>query len=105
MSTDFTAPNKPLEDAIAKCKSVSELAEVLRLHQDKTGVARFDNRYTKMPQPSVTLPSSAEPQAPADGTVLLRRAVVMSDGTTRLLEAYSPTGLDVLERALRLGHI
>jgi hypothetical protein len=102
MSQDFTQSNKPLEAAIAACQSPQQVAETLRQHKEANGLPSFDNRFCESapvatPMPAVTHPESDDR--------LLRRAVIMPDGTTRLLEAYSTSGLDVLQRALETGHI
>lgn len=108
MSTDLLQPNPELEKAIAAAQSPQQVAEILRIHQEKSGTPQWDNRPTYWPN---TLPDEAKvPTVPAvthpeSDDRLLRRAVIMPDGTTRLLEAYSTSGLDVLQRALETGHI
>ena len=66
MSQDFTAPNKSLESAIAAAQSPQQVAEVLRLHQEKSGTPQWDNRY-EMPPASVAapMPAVAPPSEPA----------------------------------------
>jgi hypothetical protein len=90
MSNEFLKSSGPKFDA--QVSSATRVEDIVQLcHNDA---------YTRiLPDATIAAPSAREPEQ-EEGTVLLRRAVTIGD-TTRLLEAYSHTGLDVLEAAFR----
>jgi hypothetical protein len=98
MSSDFTKANPQLEKEIAGCQTQQELADVLLRHQFANGLPNATDR--------VALPSrmgdslSQSPEAPKNDLPLLRRAVTVN-GVTKIITAYSCTGLDVLEAELK----
>jgi len=101
--TDFTSKNAALEAKLAACNSSAELAEVLRAHQEANGLPQLYDRYAVPAGNVQAVPSAEAPKAVDDR--LLRRAVTLDNGAVRLIEAYSATGLDQLENALRTGRI
>jgi len=92
MATDFTEKNPSLEvqRIVAEATSTSEMVELLRLQRLREMAQSQEPQQQQ--QPPATKPED-------DGT-LLRRAVTVN-GVTRLLEAWSATGLDTLEAAFR----
>ena len=80
MSTDFTATNKSLESAIAAAQSPQQVAELLRLHQEKSGTPQWDNRGTYWPQ---TLPEAKAP---------VQESAAEPSGTGKCVRVFYPGG-------------
>lgn len=97
MSQDFTQENKALELKLSVCRTSEELADVLRAHQIANGQTPLLDRYA-VPEGNVRTVSSVE--APKVDERLMRRDVVLSDGSRKTIIAFSVTGLDFLEGEL-----
>ena len=103
MTESYTKSNPALEKLIAECRSSEELASVLLRHQiasgqptkfDRVAISESANNWAEPSQ------SSGKDAPKNDGLQLFRRAVTVN-GVTRLLEAYSISGLDFLEKEFR----
>ena len=103
MSQDFTRENPALAAKIAECTTKEQLADILLNHQiasgqptkfDRVAISESANNWAEPSQ------SSGKDAPKNDGLQLFRRAVTVN-GVTRLLEAYSISGLDFLEKEFR----
>jgi len=111
MSEDFTSKirNPELENAISQARTSGELRELMLQELARQGqIVRtrdeFDIRQGPRAGASETQPA-AQPVAEPQSDTLLRRAVRLDNGTVRLVEAFSVSGLDILERALKNGQV
>ena len=93
--------DKTLEQQIAEATSAAEIAEICKQSGERAGylVRERDGSIT-IRDTFVQQPPAPEP-APQFSDTLLRRAVTLPNGTIRLIEGFSATGLDILEKALR----
>jgi hypothetical protein len=106
MSEDFT--NKAVSAALAEklraARTPEEIRDLCVQDGERRGVFVRDASGSTSVRENPVAPQPA-PQAASQSDQLLRRAVTLPSGTTRLLEAYSESGLDILERALRKNQI
>lgn len=98
MADDFIrVGDKALEAKIAAARNANEIRDILLADQQSRGFAtKFDR--VALPERWATAPDSTE--APTTDMPLLRRAVTVN-GVTKIITAYSCTGLDTLENELR----
>jgi len=92
---------RSFEERIAAATTIAEIQEICMQAGERRGVLvreRDGSIVVKgLTQPITQPAQAAEPQS---AEYLLRRAVKVGD-TVTLIEAYSDSGLDILERALR----
>jgi len=94
--------SKSLEQRLAEAATSEEIRDLCVQAGELSGTLVRERDGSVTVRDTVTQhPPEPQPEPQAD--TLLRRAVRIGN-TVTLLEAYSPTGLDILERRLRDGH-
>jgi hypothetical protein len=103
MSESFIKSNPSLEKAISAASSPEQIRELCLQSGERQGVLtrRRDGSITLSDQFAVQPAPVAAAQPEEDGPYLLKRAVRLPDGSIQLLTAYSCSGLDQLQAALR----
>ena len=102
MSDNFIQPNRALEEQIAACRNSNEIRDVLLHYQELNSLPTKYDRAA-LPSREWAAPESAESQK-VIGPPLVRRDVTLDDGSIKTVTAYSTSGLDILEQALRGKH-
>ena len=92
------------EQKIAAAKSATEIAEICKAQYELQGSLVRNRDGSIEVRDSIVVPPPTQKPPEQSGDTLLRRAVTVN-GVTRLLEAYSATGLDTLEAAFRRNGI
>ena len=89
---------------ISNATSSAEIAEICKQAFETAGVIVRERDGSINIHENFTVPAPA-PQSPAQSDDLMRRAVTLKNGTIRVIEGYSTTGLDILERHLRQNDV
>lgn len=102
MSQDFT--NQVVDAALAEKLRAARTPEEIRALCLEDGVMRgvfqVDPSGSTSVREDVVVPRPAPQPVPQDDG-LFRRAVKLDNGVVRLIEAYSVSGLDILENGIR----
>ena len=99
------ASDGTFEQRIAAATSSAEVAELCRQQGETAAVLVRERDGSVTVRESFAMPTPAPPASQQPDNTLLRRAVTLSDGTVRLIEAWSVYGLDILESAIKHGQI
>jgi hypothetical protein len=93
-----------LAEKLRAARSPDEIRDLCIQDGERRGVFVRDASGSTSVRDNVVVPQPA-PQVQHDDGTLFRRAVTLPDGRTRLLEAFSISGLDTLEAAFRKNQI